>query len=144
MTIILKKNTAINSFLLFFLSCNQVNGDYKELSRIEVHFVNKEISTFFSIDCNTFEVFFKRRYKTLIIDDAKEVKEVKNCLGKSKKLSVVADIDVRVKVYLYNNEKLSSIFCFDQFENLILNNKECFENKCFVDFVNNKIDQVNQ
>ncbi len=144
MSSILKKGVIIVVYFLFSFSCNQINGDYKELSRIEVHFVDKEISTFFSIDCSTFEVFFKKRYKVLRIVDIKEIEEIKKCLGKSRKLPALEDIDVRVKVYLYSDEELSSIFCFDQFGKLVLNNKEYVENKCFVDFINNKIDLANQ
>ena len=134
-----------NIFLIHFLliivsySCNRVAHGYKELNRIQINFVNPQTLTPFAIECDNFETFFKSTYKTLLIDDTVEIEKLKTCLLKSKTVQRAAGIDVRVKVYLYNSDKILSIYCFDRFENLILNNIENLKNTCFIRMINEKL-----
>lgn len=138
-------NKLIISAICFFLftgfSCSQVPKSYEEINLFKVNFVNKDISTPFAIGCDIFETFFKSSYKELTIDDLKEIRTIKSCLNKFKLNSNVNNVDVRVKVYMYNNEKLISIFCFDQLGNIILDNKY-LQNTCLVNFINQKIEAI--
>lgn len=132
-------------FCLFLTaySCNQeTNRKYDELTHIEVNFVSKDILTPFATSCDNFEPLFENTYKTLVIEDAKDIESVKTCLNKSKIISKPGEIDVRVKVYLYDkNKSIIAIICFDRFGNLVLNNKDYLKNKCFTDFINKKVDK---
>lgn len=138
----------INKILLHFIaiipftgiSCNHASNVYKDITLIEINFVNKDILTPFSISCGNFETSFESTYKKTIIEDANEIGLFKNCLVKSKERDS-GDIDVRTKVYMYNsNKEIISTLCYDRFDNIILDDKTKLQNRCPVDYIDKKIE----
>ena len=136
----LHKSLLLLGLFLQFLgfSCDQDNA-YKKLNKVKINYVDKDILTFFSVSCEDFEMLFGD-YKTITLTDRKDVDVIKSCLRKLSSNSDSNSIDCRVKVYLYNNESLISVVCFDRFGELKLDNIGVTGNQGLVKFINSKID----
>jgi helix-turn-helix protein len=132
------------SLVLIITSCKHIKSEFSNLDLVKIHFVNRNVTTPFSVSCDNFETLFSNNYKTLVINDPNEINAIKRCLRVSNKISNLDNIDVRVKIYMYSGQKLISTFCFDNFENLVVDNNNYIQNACLVNLITHHIEGISK
>ena len=125
-----------------FSSCGQ-NNSYNGIDSIKVIFVNKGITTPFDVDCSFFEKAFGESYKYITITDSMTIEHVENCLGRNASPGLEKNIDVRGKMYLFSNNQVVAIYCYDRSGLFQVDNKVFVRNKCLFDFINQQIETNN-
>jgi hypothetical protein len=110
-------------------------------NRIVINYVHKDITAFFDVSCAGFELQFGTTHKKIDITDPTYIQRVQRCLQKEQ-YRTEKNIDVRVKIYLYNNDSVVATYCMDRGGNLVVNDSEYVSNRCFVELINEKVDKA--
>lgn len=123
-----------------FTSCVH-NRSYGKIDSIKITFVNKGITTPFSIDCSIFENAFSKSYKSITITDSLTIEHVKKCLARNTSPGLKNNIDVRGKMYLFHNNQVIGSFCYNRSGLFQVDNKYFVRNKCLFDFINQQTEE---
>lgn len=117
----------------FFIFCN--NGkDGNQLKQVTIHYVNKDIETFYKVTCENFESFFGKKYKIAKITNKKELIQFENIMNNYEQVSL-KNLDIRVKIYIYYYNKKVSVLCVDKFGNIEFNNRPMGKNDSIFNFL---------
>lgn len=126
-------------FILCGFTCKERQQQKNKIEKVTLHYVELEIETPFRISCENFEDFFSSSYKTVVINDSKQLNKFEDFLSHCEVLDSVKKIDVRVKALITFGNKKSSSFCMDKFNNLILDNQSINPNEDIIAFIKEQI-----
>ena len=138
----MNKTIAVTALLLFILcgfTCKERQQQKNKIEKVTLRYVDLQIETPLRISCENFEDLFSSSYKTVIINDAKQLTKFEDFLSHCEVLDSVKKIDVRVKALITYSYKKSSSLCMDKFNNLLLDNKSINANENIVAFIKEHI-----
>ena len=112
---------------------------YEGIDSIKITFVNKGITTPFSVSCSGFEGYFSETYKKITITDSLIIGNINKCLQSNTTAGLTSSIDVRGKMYLVRKNEVIAVYCYDRTGTFQLNDKDFFKNKCLADLIDQHI-----
>jgi hypothetical protein len=107
--------------LIMMIFSIQLFSQVQRLDSAEIRGVSLRLETFYSVSCSGFEKSFVREISTKKIFNVDTLATFCNLIRRSKRSNRTDDIDVRIKVYLYQERESPWILCMDKFGNIILN-----------------------
>jgi hypothetical protein len=110
-------------------------------NKVVINYVHKDITTFFAISCPGFDWQFEKVKRKIEITDDTYIRRVQQCLQREV-YTIEKNIDVRAKIYLYNNDSVVAAYCMDRNGNLVVNDSTNISNHCLVELINEKLDKA--
>lgn len=124
---------------IFFTSCKPKQEQSSDINKIKIVYVNRGIYSLIPGSCENFEKSLSQLIQTIFIEDDYTLSKIKMCLDEMT-LTNEKDIDVKIKVYLMQGNRIVSIICLDQFDGIVTNGK-VYKNESFTLLINEIIDK---
>ncbi|MDE3184759.1 MAG: hypothetical protein KGM16_15180 [Bacteroidota bacterium] len=115
------------------ISCNNTM-DSNQIKQVVIHYVSRDIETFYDVTCANFEDFFGNKYRTKKITEKNQLIVFQKIMNNHQNSSF-KNIDVRAKIYIYCYNKKVSVLCVDKFGNIELDNKLMGKNDKLFNFL---------
>lgn len=128
--------------LLYFFSCKPKLQKFENIDNVKIVYVNRDVYSTIPGSCDNFEESLAQLIKTILIKDIGELSKIQDCLNEIH-LSSEANIDVKVKVYLMQGLNIVAVFCLDQFDGIVSNDKG-YRNECFTKLIHALIEKHSQ
>jgi len=135
----MKLNKIFNLIIILLTLCAFTCRETRKIKKITVLYVNVELETPFQVQCGDYENLFLGSYKTVVINDVKELNEFADYLTDCHVSDSAQNIDVRVKAVVAYLDGKTATLCMDKFNDIILDNKLINTNKNIVAFIKKQI-----
>lgn len=128
-------------FGLLLISCsNKGSKKYQNVTSARMDYVSVSILTPFSIPCGDFETMFKSSIHTLVFSEKRDVDAFIDYQNDFLPDTQVNNVDTRMKITLFENDKKVSTICLDQFGTFTSGNSNFYKNDGYFEFLKKKIE----